>query len=117
MRESNLPMVSSQPSVGTLSNGQRFLVCSTTADSGNRRYPLTIAVSDPGEQSFCRIYRIRDAIHDGPGESVHNAALAYPYAVEHDGKLYVGYSNSGGRGANRNRAELAIIPIESLRAK
>lgn len=117
MRESNLPMVASQPSAGILSTGKRFLVCTTSADSGNRRYPLTIAVSDPGENTFSRIYRIRDAIHDGPGESVHNAALAYPYAVEHEGKLYVGYSNSGGRGANRNSAELAIIPIESLQVK
>jgi len=117
MQESNLPMVASQPSAGVLSTGQRFLVCTTSADSGNRRYPLTIAVSDPGENTFRRIYRIRDAIHDGPGESVDNAALAYPYAVEHEGKLYVGYSNSGGRGANRNSAELAIIPIESLQVK
>jgi hypothetical protein len=117
MRESNLPMVASQPSTGTLSTGQRFLVCTTSADSGNRRSPLTIAVSDPGESRFSRIYGIRDAIHDGPGESVHNAALAYPYAIEHEGRLYVGYSNSGGRGANRNSAELAIIPIESLQAE
>lgn len=117
MRESNMPMAASQPSAGTLSNGQRFLVCTTSADSGNRRWPLTIAVSDPGENRFSRIYRIRDAIHDGPGESAANAALAYPYAVEHQGHLYVGYSNSGGRGGNRNSAELAIIPISSLQAK
>mgnify|MGYP000433055587 CR=1 FL=1 len=52
------------------------------------------------------------------------AALSYPYAVEHDGKLYVGYSNSGdkttrdGTGRelwNNNSAELAIIPIEKLK--
>jgi hypothetical protein len=50
----------------------------------------------------------------GPGESHENAALSYPYAVEHDGKLYIGYSNDGGRGANLNSAELAIVPITSL---
>jgi hypothetical protein len=30
------------------------------------------------------------------------------------GKLYVGYSNNGGRRGNLNSAELAVIPIESL---
>jgi hypothetical protein len=50
-----------------------------------------------------------------------NAAVACPCVVEHDGKLYGGYSNSGG-GVSRvgtgrelwnNSGELAIIPIES----
>ena len=51
---------------------------------------------------------------EGPGESHPKASLAYPYAVEHDGKLYVAYSNGGGRGGNRNSAELAVIPVASL---
>ena len=46
---SNLPMATSKPYAGTLSTGQRFLVCTTTGDSGGRRSPLTIAVSRPGE--------------------------------------------------------------------
>ena len=83
-------------------------------DSGNRRSPLTIAVSRPGEKVFTRIYRIRDAVHDGPGESGPNHRLSYPYAVEHEGKLYVIYSNDGGRGGNRNSAELAIVPVDRL---
>lgn|GEM_PF-429016 len=114
IRESRLPMTASKPYAGTLSNGQRYLVCTTSADSGNRRWPLTIAVTRPGEKQFRRVFRIRDAVHDGPGESHEKAALAYPYAVEHDGKLFVAYSNSGGRGGNRNSAELAIIPLSSL---
>lgn len=117
MRESNLPMAASQPFTGTLSSGQRYLICTTTADSGNRRSPLTIAVSEPDDKRFSRVYRIRDAVHDGPGESGATVGLAYPYAIEHAGKLYVGYSNNGGRGGNRNSAELAIIPIESLQTK
>ena len=114
-RESNLPMATSKPYAGTLSNGQRYLVCTTTADVGRRRSPLTIAVSRPGEDVFCRIYRIRDAVDDCPGESSPRAALSYPYAIEHNGYLYVGYSNSGGRRMNRNSAEVAVIPVESLR--
>lgn len=114
VRESRLPMAASKPYAGALSNGQRYLIGTTTADNGNRRWPLTVAVTRPGEKQFCRVFCIRDAIHASPGESSEKAALAYPYAIEHDGKLYVAYSNSGGRGGNRNSAELAIIPLQSL---
>ena len=63
---------------------------------------------------FYKIYRIRDAVWDGPGESHASCRLSYPYTVEQDGKLYVIYSNDGSRGGNRNSAELAVIPVESL---
>lgn len=114
MQQSNLPMAASKPYAGVLSTGQRYLIGNTTADNRNRRWPLTIAVTDPQGIQFRRVYRIRTAIHDGPGESHDSAALSYPYAVERGGKLYVAFSNDGGRGTNRNSAELAIIPIESL---
>ncbi len=114
--ESDLPMTTSKPAAGTLSTGERYLVCTTTADSGSRRHPLTIALSRPGEATFSRVRVIRRAeFPEGPGESHPNAALSYPCAVEHEGRLYVAWSNNGGRGANRNSAELAIIPLRSLR--
>jgi hypothetical protein len=116
IRPSNLPMAASKPYAGVLSTGQRYLIGTTTADSGNRRSPLTIAVGRPGEKVFSKIYRIRDAMHDGPGESDPGCRLSYPYAAEYDGKLYVVYSNDGARGGNRNSAELAVIPVEALRA-
>ncbi len=114
VRESNLPMAGSQPYAGVLSNGRPYLVCTTTADSGGRRSPLTIAVGRPGRRQFDKIYSIRDAVHEGPGESGPDIRLSYPYAAEYDGKLYVVYSNDGGRGGNRNSAELAVIPIDKL---
>jgi hypothetical protein len=114
IRESNLPMAASKPYAGVLSTGQRYLIATTTADSGNSRRPLTIAVSRPGQKQFSTIYHIRDAVHDGPGESGPNVRLSYPYAIEHDGNLHVVYSNDGGRGGNRNSAELAVIPVVSL---
>jgi len=123
-RPSNLPMAASKPYSGTLSTGQRYLVCSTTADGGNRRSPLTIVVSQPGETAFSRLFVIRHAAFtDGPGESHAKCALSYPYAIEHEGKLYVGYSNSGGGVGrigegrelwNNNSAELAVIPLDAL---
>ena len=116
--ESNLPMAGSKPCSGVLSNGQRYLICSTTADGGNRRSPLTIAASKPGENTFSKVFVIRHAVfEDGPGESDPGAALSYPYAVEYQGKLYVGYSNNGERRGNNNSAELAVIPIESIKVE
>ena len=104
-------MAASKPCTGTLSTGQRYLVCTTTADSGNRRSPLTIAVSRPGEAAFCRVFVIRHAVFpDGPGVSDPRASLCYPYAVEHDGKLYVGYSVK-----SHQTNELAVIPVGALK--
>ncbi len=124
-QRSNLPMATSKPSAGVLSTGQRYLICSTSADGGARRSPLTIAVSRPGETLFSKVFVIRQAVFpEGPGESHKSAALSYPCAIEHDGKLYVGYSNNGGNVGrvgtgrelwNNSSAELAIIPIKSLR--
>lgn len=116
MRPSNMPMVTSKPYAGILSTGQSYLVCTTTADSGKRRSPLTIAVSRPGAPYFSRVFRIRGAEHVASGVESHpRAALSYPYAVEHEGHLYVAYSNNAGRpGMNINGAELAVIPVAAL---
>ncbi len=124
---SNLPMTTSKPYAGTLSTGQHYLIGTTAADSGKRRSPLTIAVTRPGENVFSKVFVIRRAeFPGGPGESHRDAALAYPYAIEHNGHLYVGYSNSGGNVgrvgtgrelANNNSAELAVIPVQSLGVK
>ena len=126
-RASNLPMATSKPCAGMLSTGQRFLICSTSADGAKRRSPLTIAVSEPGETRFSKVFVIRHAEFPvGPGESHRNAALSYPCALEHQGKLYVGYSNDGGKAGrigegrklwNNNSAELAIIPVEKLKVR
>jgi hypothetical protein len=110
LRATNLPMAASKPYSGMLSTGQRYLVCTTTADSENRRSPLTIAVSRPGAATFSRIFVIRHAVFpEGPGASHPNASLCYPYAVEHDGELYVGYSVK-----SHTTSELAVIPLPRL---
>lgn len=107
---SNLPMATSKPYAGTLSNGQRFLVCTTTADTGGRRSPLTIAVSHPGESVFSKAFLVRRSVFpEGPGVSAPNADFSYPYAVEYKGKLYIGYTHKS-HVAN----ELAVIPIGNL---
>ncbi len=109
---SNLPMATSKPYAGRLSTGQRFLICTTTGDSGGRRSPLTIAVSKPGEALFSKVFVIRRSVFpEGPGVSDPRADFSYPYAVEHQGKLYVGYTHKS-HAAN----ELAVIPVARLRA-
>lgn len=111
MLPSNLPMATSKPYAGVLSTGQRYLVCTTTADTGGKRSPLTIAVSRPGESVFSKVFVIRRSVFpEGPGVSNPRADFSYPYAVEHDGKLYIGYTHKS-HAAN----ELAVIPIEKLK--
>jgi len=115
LAETDLPMAASKPYAGTLSDGRNYLISSTSADGGNSRRPLTIALSRPGEFAFTRLYVIRHAVADGLPDSQPDSALSYPYAIEHDGKLYVGYSNNGGRrGTNLNSGEIAVIPLSAL---
>lgn len=115
--ESNLPMATSKPCSGVLSEGQRYLICSTTADGRGRRSLLTITMGKHGENTLSKVFVIRHVVfEDGPGESDRRAALSYPYAVEYQDKLYVGYSNNGQRQGNNNSAELAVIPIETSRS-
>lgn len=111
-----LPTPSTKLYAGVLSTGQRYVVGTLVIDHRRKRHPLCIAVSKPGEKQLSRMFRIRDDVFPGgPGESVKNAALSYPYAAEHDGHLYVVYSNDGGRGHNLNSGEMAVISIASLR--
>ncbi|MBQ7976946.1 MAG: exo-alpha-sialidase [Clostridia bacterium] len=101
MALSDLPMINSKPYAGTLSTGQKYLICSC-AQEINARDPLTIAISEKGEDKFSKIYTIDSG-----------KILSYPYAIEVDKKLYVAYSSTT-EGFNRNSAELAIIDIEDL---
>ncbi len=126
LKPSNLPMTTSKPYTGQLSSGEYYLIGTTFNNVKKTRGTLTIAISRPGELFFSKVFVIRHSeFPEGLGESHPNAALAYPHACEYKGKLYVGYSNNGGKvgcpnskdwreTANNNSAELAIIPIEML---
>lgn len=102
MNLSNLPMIDSKPYAGTLSNGQNYLICSCAEDIKERN-PLTIVLTEKGEQEFSKIYTIDSG-----------SILSYPYAIEADNKLYISYSSSP-KSDNRNSAELAIVNIEDLK--
>jgi hypothetical protein len=107
---SNLPMATSKPYAGTLSTGQRYLVCTTTANTGGARTPLTITVSKPGESLFSQVFLIRRSESaETPGVSAPKIDFSYPYAIEHDGSLYIAYTHK-----SHAASELAVIPVKNL---
>jgi len=104
-RETNYPMAASKPYAGMLTTGQRYLV----SNLQNRNY-LTIAVSKPQEQCLSKIWMIRRGVsrqplYKGWGK---RPQWSYPYAYEHEGRLYVVYS------VGKEDCELAIIPLSCL---
>ena len=122
---SNLPMTTSKPYAGTLSTGQHYLIGTTTAESGKRRSPLTIAVTRLGESVFSKVFVIRPRGSSGRAGRISSqrSALSYPYAIEHAGictsatpttAATSGRVGSGRELANNNSAELAVIPLQSL---
>ena len=113
LRPTNLPMATAKPFTGRLSDGRRYAVNSMTADGGAARDSMVIALSRPGEWAYSTAWLVRTAGMAADGKP---RKFCYPYAVERDGKLYLGYSDSGGRGGNFNSAELAVIPLASLSA-
>ena len=70
-------------------------------------------MSKPGESAFSKVFLIRTSVSDQtPGVSARNADFSYPYAVEHEGKLYIGYTHKS-HAANG----LAVVPVSSLEIK
>ncbi len=108
-RLANLPMVASKPFGGILSTGQRYLV-SNYPDPHSRRGCLTIAFGRPGERRFSMLRTIRQGIPPVrlPG-LCKEPQWSYPYAIEHEGTLYVTYSIS------KEDCAMSKIPLSALR--
>jgi len=105
--ESNFPMVTCKPFASKLSNGQRYLIANVCDVSQHNRRTLAIAVSKPGEEQLSRIWLLATG----------DRSLAYPYAIERNGELWIGYSEADGKlGGNRNHARLAVVPVSALAA-
>lgn len=103
---SNLPMTASKPYAGHLSTGQAFLVC----NAGPDRHTLVVAVGAPGERAFSRVWRVRHGASPElrlPGRAK-SPQWSYPYAHEHDGRLYVVYS------IGKEDCGLSIIPLRAI---
>jgi len=100
------PMGTSKPYAGRLSTGQLYVV--SNLFSG--RNLLTVAVGRPGGKKLERVFKLREGVsaqplHPGFAKS---PQWSYPYAHEHDGKLYVVYS------IGKEDCGLTVIPLESL---
>lgn len=103
---SNFPMPRAKAYLGKLSTGQLYML-SNLKD----RNTLVISVSKPGEMTLSRMWRIRHG-PSGPPRFPGKAKgkqWSYPYAHEHDGKLYVVYS------VGKEDCGLSVLPIESLK--
>ncbi len=101
-------------------NGWRTISCPQPLKAGAWHLATLVVSQDkatlflngkPGESAFSEVFLIRTSISDKtPGVSARNADFSYPYAVEHEGKLYIGYTHK-----SHMANELAIIPIRSLK--
>ena len=110
---SGLPAVDSKVFAGRLSAGQRYLVYNLPV-GGNAwdRRALGIAVTATGGERFERVFKIRAFGQTGPRAPgrYKEPGWQYPYAHEHDGKLYVAYARA------KEDCELSVIPVKSLAA-
>lgn len=113
----NLPSARSQPYCGQLSTGQQFLLFNPFV--AENRTLLAIAVTEPGESTFKRVWKVRHQKWPAIrllGHRKHNliggpTQWSYPGVVEHDGNLYVVYTHG------KEDCALSIIPLSALKIK
>lgn len=115
IKMSNFPLGPSQPFSGRLSTGQNYLLVNSLEEN---RTLLMIAVTEPGGTLFRKIYKVRHqawpAIRLFGGYTTNDShkgrptQWAYPGAIEHEGKLYITYSQG------KEDCSMTIIPIEAL---
>ncbi len=102
---SNLPMPRAKAYLGRLSTGQLYLVSNL-----KNRDTLVISTGKPKESTLSRMWRLRHGKSDAPrfAGSAKTKQWSYPYAHEHDGKLWVVYS------IGKEECGLTVIPIAAL---
>jgi len=116
LRLSNYPLAASKPLCGRLSTGQQYLIADNLEQG---RTLLSIAVTAPGGDVFQAVWKIRHQqapvrrLLGSPNDKkthIGNATeWSYPAALEHDGKLYVIYTQG------KEDCALSIIPLSALK--
>ena len=115
-RISNLPMATSKPAAGHPQH--RAALPRLHHRGGQRRqtYAADHRRVQAGRRTIRQVFVIRKSQNPGhPGESADHLGLSYPYAIEHEGKLYVGYSNNGGRRGNSTAPSWRSFPFPPWR--
>jgi len=102
---SNYPMPRAKAYLGKLSTGQLYLV-----SNFKNRDTLVISTGQPGELTLNRMWRLRHGKSDAPRFEgfAKSKQWSYPYAYEHDGKLYVVYS------IGKEKCGLTVVPLDSI---
>lgn len=111
---SNLPMCTTKPFCGRLSDGRPYLVFNQSIDGApHDRSRMMLGVGEKGSFRIDRVFLIDEGHMTPSGKRL---ALSYPYAREIEGKLHIVYSyeSAPNGGANNNDAVLAIVDIDSL---
>ncbi len=104
-RPSNLPMPRAKAYLGRLSTKQLYLV-----SNYRNRDTLCISVGKPGAKTLSHMWRLRHGKSGPPRFPGHakGKQWSYPYAHEHEGKLYVVYS------IGKEDCGLTVVPLASL---
>ena len=99
----DMPLGAAKMYAGVLSTGSRYVIFNMPTDG--YRDLLVIAVSEPGERLFSRMWKLRD----GPDEALGLAPeWSYPSATEHDGLLHVVYTSA------KQSCAMTTVPVTSL---
>ena len=115
---SDLACADSKIFAGTLPTGHHYVIYNATADApgDDLRNQLLIGIMPPGEfQPFQSVHAIAVGVPEAlasqlaeMGETATSHAWAYPEAVEHEGELFVTFSQ------NKRHCWLARMPVASL---
>ncbi len=91
---------------GFLSDGRMYVIFNQDYDRAESRNRLLIAVGEKGKMNLSKLYVIEE----------YTRPLSYPYAVEDNGILYIGYSKGVGTGpnVNHNNEVVTLVPISSF---
>ncbi len=118
LQPSNFPLWTSKPLSGRLSTGQQYLIANNLEEG---RTLLSIAVTEPGSDQLVRIWKIRHQAapvrrllgtrHTDRQFIGGRTEWSYPAAIEHDGLLYVSYTQG------KEDAALSIIPLSALEVR
>lgn len=112
---SNLPMATTKPFCGTLSDGRIYMVFNESIpEHPHNRDRMLLGIGSRGGFTLSKLYVVDEGCFDN--QSKRRCSLSYPYAKEIDGKLYITYSYESmpTTGRNHNDAMLAVIDIKEL---